>query len=229
MTEKIRVLLVNEIRLMANVIADVLADEPDITVVDCVTTAGEALARVRQGDVDIVLASTRLPQDGALVLTHLLSENDPEIKVLALGISDNKESILQFVEAGAAGYIRRDDSVEDLLESIRAAAADRAQVSPLIAAALMSRVAELTELLSRYQNGISPEFDSLTPRELEVLELVAHGYTNQNIAEQLYIEVGTVKNHVHNILQKLEVGSRLDAAAYLAIVRQSAAAGRTRA
>jgi DNA-binding NarL/FixJ family response regulator len=225
MAEKIRVLLVNEILLMANVIADVLSDEPDITVVGCVTNAAEALERVRQEDVDIVLASTRLPQDGALALTRLLSENDPEIKVLALGISDNKERILQFVEAGAAGYIRRDDSVEDLLQSIRAASANRAQVSPKIAAALMARVAELTDLLSRYQDGISPEFESLTPRELEVLELIARGYTNQRIADHLYIEMGTVKNHVHNILSKLEVGSRADAAAYLAIVRQASAAG----
>jgi two-component system nitrate/nitrite response regulator NarL len=216
----IRILLVNEIRLMGNVIAEVLDDEPDIQVVAYVDQVEDALELVQAGEVDIVLVSTRMPHNGALMLTQAIAENDPEIKVLALGVSDNKERILQFVEAGAAGYIRRDDSVEDLLESIREAEDDRAQVSTKIAAALMARVAELTELLSKYQEGISPEFEELTPRELEVLDLIARGYSNQRIADHLFIEVGTVKNHVHNILKKLEVGSREDAAAYLAIVRQ---------
>lgn len=220
MENKIRVLLVNEIPLLANVIADVLDDEEDITVVETVTGVQAALGRLQAGDIDIVLVSTRLPEDGALQLTRAITENDSEIKVLALGVVENKERILQFVEAGAAGYIRSDHSVDDLLQSIRSAQADRARVSPRIAAALMERVAELTDLLERYQAGVSTDFDELTPRELEVLDLVAQGYSNRKIADTLFIEVGTVKNHVHSILSKLDVSNREDAAAYLAIVRQ---------
>jgi DNA-binding NarL/FixJ family response regulator len=220
METKIRVLLVNEIPLLANVIADVLEDEEDITVIATVASVSEALGQLQTDEIDIVLVSTRLPGDGALQLTRAVTENDPQIKVLALGVVENKERILQFVEAGAAGYIRSDHSVEDLLESIRSAQADRARVSPKIAAALMERVAELTDLLERYQAGVSTDFDELTPRELEVLDLIARGYSNRKIADTLFIEVGTVKNHVHSILSKLDVSNREDAAAYLAIVRQ---------
>lgn len=225
MTNRIHVLLVIEIPLMGNVIADVLDDEPDIQVIDTVDTAQAALERIQQQDIDIVLVSTHLPNNEALQLTNAITHNDQNIKVLALGVTENKERILQFVEAGAAGYIRRGDSVDDLLVSIRAAEADRAQVSPKIAAALMERVAELSDLLSRYQEGVSPDFEQLTPREVEVLELVAQGYSNQKIADHLFIEIGTVKNHVHSILKKLDVGSREDAAAYLAIVRQGETSG----
>lgn len=220
MQEKIRVLLVNEIPLLANVIADVLDDEDDIAVVETVDNVQSALAFLQDDGIDIVLVSTRLPGDGALQLTRSVTEQDPEIKVLALGVAENTERILQFVEAGASGYIRSDHSVDDLLESIRAAQSDRAKVSPKVAAALIERVSELTDLLARYQAGVSTDFDELTPRELEVLDLVAQGYSNRKIADTLFIEVGTVKNHVHSILSKLEVGSREDAAAYLAIVRQ---------
>lgn len=220
MPEKIRVLLVNEIPLLANVIADVLNDELDITVVETVENVQQALAHIQDDGIDIVLVSTRLPGDGALQLTRSVTEKDPNIKVLALGVAENTERILQFVEAGASGYIRSDHSVGDLLESIRAAQSDRAKVSPKVAAALIERVSELTDLLGRYQAGVSTDFDELTPRELEVLGLVAQGYSNRRIADTLFIEVGTVKNHVHSILTKLDVGSRDDAAAYLAIVRQ---------
>jgi DNA-binding NarL/FixJ family response regulator len=220
MESKIRVLLVTEINLMGNVIADVLSDEPDIEVVATVSTSQEALACIQEKTVDIALVSTRLPNNGALQLTSAITENNPATKVLALGVTENKERILQFVEAGACGYIRRDDTVDDLLESIRAARDNRAQVSPRIAAALMERVAELTDLLSRYQNGLKSEFGALTPREMEVLELVGQGYSNQEIAGHLFIEVGTVKNHVHSILKKLDVSSREEAAAYLAVLRQ---------
>ncbi|MFN2197633.1 MAG: LuxR C-terminal-related transcriptional regulator [Anaerolineales bacterium] len=219
MTDRIRVLLVIEIPLMGDVIAEVLEDEPDIHVVGTAATAQSALERLGQQDIDIVLVSTHLPNQEALQLTTAIAHNEPAIKVLALGVTENKERILQFVEAGADGYIRRGDSVDDLLVSIRAAEADRAQVSPKIAAALIERVAELSELLGRYQEGVNPDFEQLTSREVEVLELIAQGYSNQKIADHLFIEIGTVKNHVHSILKKLDVGNREDAAAYLAIVR----------
>lgn len=96
---------------------------------------------------------------------------------------------------------------------------DRARVPPRIAAALIDRVSELSDLLSRYQSGMSTELHVLTDREREVLEYIAQGYSNQKIAEILVIGVGTVKNHVHNILSKLEVKNREEAATYLAIFK----------
>lgn len=213
----IRVLLVNQIRLMGNVIAAVLEDESDIQVVGCATTVDEALAQVP--GCDVMLVSTRLPDNGALKLTQAITEDHPSVRVLALGLAESEAEVLQYVEAGAAGYVLKDDTVDELLENVRAAHSGEALVSPEIAAALMDRVAELAQLFGTVA-GINQSAD-LTERELEVLELIGKGLTNQEIADRLFIEVGTVKNHVHNILDKLNVSSRRDAAAYLAIVGES--------
>ncbi|MCJ7661051.1 MAG: response regulator transcription factor [Anaerolineales bacterium] len=205
---------------MGNIIAEVLEDEPDIEVIGCVTTPQSAIAKVANEDVDIVLVSTRLPNDGALRLTGTMTEEDSSIKVLALGVSEKKERVLQFVEAGASGYVLKDDSVDDLIKAIRAAQKDQAKVSPKVAGALMSRVSELTDLLTMIESGIPEDYSDLTTRELEILELIAKGYSNQKIADHLFIEVGTVKNHVHSILNKLDVRTREDAADYLAIIKR---------
>lgn len=104
---------------------------------------------------------------------------------------------------------------------MRAVQSGEALVSPNIAAALMSRVSELAQLFADVESGLNEAAD-LTPRECEILGLIGQGLTNQEIADRLVIEVGTVKNHVHSILQKLEVGNRRDAAAYLAVIEERA-------
>lgn len=213
----VRVLLVNETLLMCNVISAALDDEKDIHVVGSGTSITEALEMLREVEVDVILVSTRLPDQGALTLTQKISENSPDIKVVVLGLTDSKEHVLQYVEAGAIGYVLKDDSVEDLASTIRAANQERALVSPKIAAALMERVSELAQLFAQIESSVIDEAN-LTPRELEVLQLIGQGLTNQEIADKLFIEVGTVKNHVHNILEKLDVSSRDDAATYLAIL-----------
>jgi DNA-binding NarL/FixJ family response regulator len=215
----IYLLLVNETRLMGNVIAAALEGEPDINVVACVTNRDDALAIVREKDVDVALVSTRLPDQGALKLTNAITEIRPSTKVLALGLTEEKQHVLRYVEAGAAGYILRDDSLENMIETIRAAREGKVFVSPQIAAAIMERLSNLARIFSDVENSIS-DTTELTARELEVLQLIGEGLTNQEIAEQLVIEVGTVKNHVHNILDKLHVSSRNEAAAYLAFIKK---------
>lgn len=211
----IRLLLVTQIELIGNVVAAMLEDEPDMEVVGCVTSVGEALAIA--AECDVILVSPRLPGDGALELTTTVAQRHPSVKVLAFGLAESKARVLEYVEAGADGYVARDDSVEDLLGRIRAAHRDKAVVAPEIAAALMSRVSKYAQLFSEVQSGLHEDAE-LTPREREILGLVGQGLTNQEIAGRLFIEVGTVKNHVHSILQKLNVSSREDAAAYLAFI-----------
>ena len=101
----IRILLVNEIRLMGNVIAAALEDEPDIQVVARVTSLDEALKVVQEKEVDVALVSTRLPDQGALKLTNAITELAPATKVLALGLTEEKKRVLRYVEAGATGYV----------------------------------------------------------------------------------------------------------------------------
>jgi DNA-binding NarL/FixJ family response regulator len=214
----ISVLLVNEIQLMSNVLSAALEDEPDIRIVGCATSVEEALEKIRRHPVDIVLASTRLPQDGALRLVENLTTTDPTTDILVLGVSETKERVLQFVEAGASGYVAKDSSVEDLLEAIRVTSKGKALASPEITAALMDRLSTYAQMFADLETGVVEEAD-LTPRELDVLKLLGKNMTNQQIADELVIEVGTVKNHVHSILNKLNVNTRDEAATYLALIR----------
>lgn len=217
--DSISLLLVNEIRLMGNVIVAALEDEPDIDVAACVTTYEEAVNIVRQRDIDVALVSTRLPDNGGLRLTSAITELSPSTKVLALGLTEEKKRVLRYVEAGASGYILKDDSLEDLIDIVRATQEGKVFVSPQIVAAMMKRLTDLAQMFAGVESNLS-DTTALTTREMEVLELISKGYTNQQIAQNLVIEVGTVKNHVHNILEKLNVRSRGEAAAYLAFMNR---------
>jgi DNA-binding NarL/FixJ family response regulator len=215
----INLILVNEIRLMGNVIAASLEDEPDIRVVGCVTSTDEAMKLIQEEAVDVALVSTRLPDQGALKLTNAISKMAPDTKVLALGLTEEKKRVLRYVEAGVAGYVLKDDSLEELIKTVRAVQDDKVPVSPKIASAMMERLSDLAQMFSDIENSVTDEA-GLTSRELEVLELIGENMTNQQIAEQLVIEVGTVKNHVHSILEKLNVSSRGEAAAFLAFIQK---------
>ena len=215
----IHLLLVNEIRLMCNVLNAALEDEPDIKVVACATSVEEALEKLEQEDVVVFLASTRLPERGALRLTETITEIQPSIDVIVLGVTEKKERVLQSVEAGAVGYVLSEDTLDEMVNKIKAAQHGKALVSPKIAGALMERVSELAQMFADLETGVV-ESAGLTARELEVLELLGQNLTNQEISDRLVIEVGTVKNHVHSILNKLNVSSRSEAATYLALIRQ---------
>jgi two-component system, NarL family, nitrate/nitrite response regulator NarL len=215
----IKLLLVNESGLIGNVISAALEDEPDISVVASVTSADEALRVVQEKNIDVALISTRLPDQGALKLTSAITKLAPSTKVLALGLTEEKKRVLRYVEAGATGYVLKDHSLEDLIETVRAAQDGKVFVSPEIAAAIMERLSTLAHMFSDMENNVT-DTTSLTARELEVLELIGKGFTNQQIAENLVIEIGTVKNHVHSILEKLNVRTRDEAAAYLAFIKR---------
>ncbi len=208
----IRVGLVNSIRILANVIAAVLENETDIDVVGRATTLDGALDLAPR--CDLLVVSTRLPNNGALRVTQAVAQANLSTKVLILGLAESKEEVLHYVEAGAAGYVLQDDSVDALLSKLRSTYAGTAMISPEIAGALLTRVAELSQESNRTQVGPNTKID-LTAREREILSLIGQGFTNQQIAEQLTIEVGTVKNHVHRILNKLNVADRQAAATYL--------------
>lgn len=208
----IRVVLVNALRILCNVIAAVLDNEPDIEIVGCTTTMDEALEMARR--CDVMVLSTLIPDDAAFKITQATVQAGLPVKVLVLGLAQSKEEILRYIEAGAAGYVLQDDSVDDLLVKVRATYDGQALVSPEVAALLMSRVSELAQESSETEDTLDVVVE-LTPREREILTLIGQGLSNQEIATQLVIEVGTVKNHVHNILEKLNVSSRRDAASFL--------------
>ncbi|MDX1614397.1 MAG: response regulator transcription factor [Candidatus Promineifilaceae bacterium] len=213
----IRVLVVHPSRLIASIIASLLRERDDIAVSGVETSFEASIQHMKKHRCHIVLVAASLPNAGALELTKSIADMNPEIKILVIGLPKSQSIILQYVMAGAAGYVLQDVSAEILLEHIRAAAKDKALVSPDIAAAFMAQIAELASISS--QERLDPaEYHELTPRELEVLRLIGEDLTNREIAERLYIEVGTVKNHVHSILRKLDVSNRQEAASHLRFI-----------
>jgi DNA-binding NarL/FixJ family response regulator len=216
MSQKTRVFLVSDTLLVCNMLASLLDDEPDMEVVGSATTVEDALDK--DWDFDVILLSASLPDDGALSLTENVTAEDPDIKIIVLGMTHAKSQILQYIEAGADGYVLKDHSVDDLLKGVRMAQDDKAIVSPKVASAMMDRLTEWARLFSEV-DAVIDEPANLTPREREILELIGEGFSNQEIADHLVVEVGTVKNHVHSIHQKLGLDSRQKAAAYLALIK----------
>jgi DNA-binding NarL/FixJ family response regulator len=215
----INVLVVHEFPLMCNIIASVVDDEPDIKVFGYVSDIDEAMSLASNNEIDLVLISSRLPDQGTIRLTNLLIQNIPTIKVLILGITETRESVLEYVEAGATGYVLKESSLDDLLTTIRAVYEGKALISPEIAAALIQRVSEFAQVFS--QTGLNlPESLNLTAREFEVLELLSQSLSNQEIAGRLVIETGTVKNHVHSILNKMGVGRREEAGNLMPLIKE---------
>jgi two-component system, NarL family, nitrate/nitrite response regulator NarL len=157
---------------------------------------------------DVVLLDLRA-SDGHEA-AQLLSETFAGSGIVALGLSEAGDDVLEWAECGIAGYVTRDSSLDELRETIVAVARGELLCSPHVAARLLRRVATLAS--ARHNSG-APAL--LTPREREVVALIDEGLSNKQIAGRLFIEVPTVKNHVHNILEKLQVTRRGEAAARL--------------
>lgn len=211
----IRIMVVHPATLVADLFVETMRQERDLRVIYRTPSVGEALAHIGNDNCDVVVASMALKDNGALTLTNTLKEEHPNVKVVIVGLPEQENLVLDFVAAGAAGYTTEDESIDELLDCVRLAVQRQAIVSPQIAAALMRRLVELRQLSL-------PDSDSLgalTRRQHQVLSMIAKGMTNADIADQLVLEVGTVKNHVHRILKKLNLHSRKDAATVYEVMK----------
>jgi len=202
----IRILIVAAIRLYREGLAEMLADESSVVVVATAAGADEAVRALRQHEPDIVLLDMAIP-DNTWVVRALVAAV-PGTRVVALAVPEAEDEVLACAEAGVAGYVTREGSVEDVVAAVESVARGEVLCSPRMAATLMQRVATLA--LERSPASIESR---LTARELEILDLIDQGLSNKEIARKLTIELSTVKNHVHSILEKLNVSRRHEAAA----------------
>jgi len=186
-------------------------EQHDFAVVGSVVNGGKALAHVKEVRPDVVLIDIGMPDSAGIEVTKLLHRDAPEIRVIVMGMIGDPNGIMECIEAGISGYVLKETSFDQLLETIRAVMRGESNCTPELAAALFKRITEMADDLQR---KASPEITALTNREVEVLNLVAVGMTNKTIGQQLYIETQTVKNHVHNILDKLHLHNRIEAVAY---------------
>jgi two-component system, NarL family, nitrate/nitrite response regulator NarL len=210
----IRAVIVHRTQLVGTAMANILSNEPDIQIVGCVTKTSEAMALLAESPCDLVVVNAAPVSSDALDFVRTLTQQYPAMKVIVMGLSNIPEVILQYFQAGATGYTDQGDTIAELLKKIRCACDGEALISPRVAAALAARVAELSRLLTtshpqrQDRLTLQMQYKELTRREHQILVLIEEGLSNQEIADRLTIELGTVKNHVHSILRKLNVESR---------------------
>jgi DNA-binding NarL/FixJ family response regulator len=208
----IRIILAHPSRLVCDSLRTTLDTKEDVYIIGCTTTAEELRFLLPHGNV--VLLSTELEDADIFDVLDEIRLTYPQTKVLVMGISEQPDMIIHYVEAGVTGYVLQNESVEEMVHKLQAARDEKAIVSPVVAAAMMERLTQLAhlEMPIAFMEDRKTQLDELTSREVEVLDLIKDGCTNSQIADKLIIECGTVKNHVHNILKKLEVNNRHEAA-----------------
>jgi two-component system NarL family response regulator len=200
------VLVVDRQPLFRRGVREVLAEVRDVQVVDDTDDAHAIVDLVEHLDVDLVLLDLGVA-GGGVEACALLRAARPDVGVIVLVQPDDDAALAGAVSAGARGYLMKDTSPAELLDAVRAVAAGSSPLSPAVAARLLDEFA----LLVRRQDAPAEGAAALSPRELEVLSLVAQGLNNRAIAERLFISENTVKNHIRNIHEKLQVHSRMEA------------------
>ncbi|MGZ4628586.1 response regulator [Oryzihumus sp.] len=209
--EAIRVLVVDDHVLYRRGLELVLGQEADIDIVGEAGDGHEAIRRTEELLPDVVLMDVRMPRRSGIEACTAIKELVPSTKIVMLTISDEESDLYEAVRAGANGYLLKDVPGEQIADGIRAVSTGQSLISPSMASKLLS---EFALMIKRHEERPAMPVPRLTERELEVLKLVARGMANRDIAKALFISENTVKNHVRNILEKLQLHSRMEAAMY---------------
>jgi two-component system NarL family response regulator len=210
-SDRVRVLIVDDHALFRRGLQMVLEQEPDIAVVGEAGDGAEAVEKAQETIPDVVLMDVRMPRRGGIEATAKIKEVVPSTKILMLTISDEEADLYDAIKAGASGYLLKEISIDEVATAIRAVQAGQSLISPSMASKLLSEFATMVKKAEEKPSIPQPR---LTDREMEVLQLVAQGRNNRDIAKELYISENTVKNHIRNILEKLHLHSRVEAVVY---------------
>jgi DNA-binding NarL/FixJ family response regulator len=207
--EPIRVVVVDDQELFRRGLTMLLAVEEDI---DVVGEAGDGVAATERAATtvpDVILMDVRMPKRSGIEACLSIKEAAPTARIIMLTVSDEEADLYDAVKNGASGYLLKDSSIDEVAQAIRVVADGQSLISPSMAIKLLDEFKQMSR--SDRQQVPSPR---LTDRELEVLKLVAQGLNNREIAKRLFISENTVKNHVRNILEKLQLHSRMEAVMY---------------
>jgi len=209
----IRILLVDDQPLFRGAIAALIAGQDDLEVVGEAENGLDGVEMAHALLPDLVVMDVEMPVMDGVEATRLIREQQPGVKVVMLTVSESDDHVFDAIRLGAHGYLLKDLRPEQLFERIRSVMRNETPLSPAIAGRLLE---EIRSGATRRSSSTKPsEEPSITPRELEILQLVAEGMSNKEIGKRLYITEGTVKNHVHNALEKLHMKNRIQAAAYI--------------
>ena len=208
----IRVLIADDHTLFRRGIAAALANQAELAVVGEAVDGLEAIKKAKELIPDVVLMDLNMPNCSGLEATQALQSEMPQVKILVLTVSDSESDLFAAIKFGARGYLLKKAEPEELAHAIISVAEGGVMVSPLMATKLL---AEFNDLTAGAQKEVPEQAEAhLSPREGEVLQLVAKGSTNKEIADSLFISENTVKTHLQNIMEKLHLANRSQAAAY---------------
>ncbi len=207
----ISLVVIDDNRLLREGITLMIRSQPGFKVLTASADATEALAKVREASPEVVLVDLGLEDHDTLALTATIHRDVPSARVIVMGLLASQEDVANFVRAGASGFIMKNASFDEFFATIRAVAAGTEVLPEALANSLFTQIVanlpagDPEQLLESVQ---------LTPREVEVVDLLGEGLSNKEIATRLEIAVHTVKSHVHNVLEKLALRSRLEVAAF---------------
>jgi two-component system, NarL family, nitrate/nitrite response regulator NarL len=202
-----RILIVDDHILFREGLAGLLRSQPDMDVIGECGSVQEAMDTARTVRPDVILMDFSLPDGTGLEATRAILAEQPNLQIIFLTVHDNDERLIAAMRAGAKGYLLKNLSVNKLLASLRALERGEAAISRTMMARILEEFAISTPPASTSPSPLI----GLTSREIEVLKELADGITNQEIAARLYISENTVKNHIHNILEKLNLNNRREA------------------
>jgi DNA-binding NarL/FixJ family response regulator len=209
--KRIALVLIEDNRLLREGIAAMIHTQPGLTVLAVSADVDEALRKVRVSRPEIVLLDLGLENHDSLSLTETVHREVPSARVIVMGLLPLQDDVADFVRAGASGFIMKDASLEDLVETIRAVAGGAEVLPRALTNSLFAQIAQQAVAASEIR---ALEAVRLTNRERQVIDLLGEGLNNKEIATRMHIAVHTVKSHVHNVLEKLALRSRLEVAAF---------------
>jgi len=207
--EALRVLLVDDHDLFRTGLRNLL-EEQDLQIVGEASDGVQAVELVGELAPDVVVMDLNMPALSGVEATRQITSLSPLTRVIVLTISDQDSDVMDAILAGACGYLMKDASIQDVVTGIRAAARGESLISPHIAGTVLEKL----RATSVDSHGAATIRAELSHRELEVLKLIANGKDNGQIAQELVISPKTVKNHISNILMKLQIENRIQAAVY---------------
>jgi len=210
-SEPIRALIVDDHALFRRGLEMVLAAEDDIELVGEASDGAEAVQKAGESLPDVVLMDIRMPKSSGIEACRAMKEVAPSSKIVMLTISDEEEDLFEAIRAGASGYLLKDIPLDEVADVVRAVHGGQSLINPSMAAKLLTEFAALNKRGDQEERAEQVPPPKLTDREMQVLKLVAKGMNNRDIAKELFISENTVKNHVRNILEKLQIHSRMEA------------------
>ena len=210
--DPVKVLVVDDHALFRRGIDAVLADQENLEVVGEALDGLEAIEKAKKLAPDVILMDLNMPNCNGLEATQALQTEMPQVNVLVLTVSDKESDLFAAVKFGAKGYILKNTEPEELIQAIFHIAHGGVIISPLMATKLLTEFNDLTAGVER--KFTEEAASNLSPREEEVLQLVAQGATNKEIGDSLFISENTVKTHLRNIMEKLHLANRSQATAY---------------